>query len=39
VWGTFRASAGDPVGPKPLYALERARVQPAETEQIRKYFK
>lgn len=41
VWvsGTFRASAGDPVGPKPLYTLEHARVQPAEQEQIRKYFK
>jgi hypothetical protein len=39
VWGTFRACAGDPVGPKPLYTLEHARVQPAETEQIRKYYK
>ena len=39
VWGTLRASAGDPAGPQPLYALERARVQPAVSEEIRKYFK
>jgi hypothetical protein len=40
VWvrGTFRVSAGDPAGPKPLYTLERARVQPATKEEIRKYF-
>jgi hypothetical protein len=41
VWvgGTFRASAGDPAGSKPLYALERARIQTAETGEILKYFK
>jgi hypothetical protein len=38
VWGAFRASAGDPVGSKPLYALERARVQVAERGEILKYF-
>jgi len=38
VWGTLRASAGDPAGSKPLYFLDRARVQPAEREDIRKYF-
>lgn len=39
VYGTFRASAGDPVGSKPLYALDRARVQAAERGEILKYFK
>jgi hypothetical protein len=41
VWvrGTFRASAGDPAGSKPLYALDRARVQPTSKDEIRKYFK
>jgi hypothetical protein len=39
VWGTFRASAGDPVGSTPLYALERARVQTADKGDIPKYFK
>jgi hypothetical protein len=38
VWGTFRASAGDAAGPRPLYTLERARVQPANKDEIRKYF-
>jgi hypothetical protein len=40
VWvrGTFRVSAGDPAGSKPLYTLERARAQPASKEEIRKYF-
>ena len=39
VWGTFRASAGDPLGSMPLYALERARVETADTGDIQKYFK
>jgi len=39
VWGTFRASAGDPAGSKPLYTLELARVHPAGSEEIRQYFK
>jgi hypothetical protein len=39
VWGTFRAFAGDPAGSKPLYALERARVQAVERGEILKYFK
>jgi hypothetical protein len=40
VWvrGTFRAFAGDPAGSKPLYVLERAHVQPANKEEIPKYF-
>ena len=39
VWGTFRGSAGDPLGSTPLYALERARVETAGTGDIQKYFK
>jgi hypothetical protein len=39
VWGTFHASAGDPAGPTPLSALERAHVQKAERGEILKYFK
>jgi hypothetical protein len=39
VWGTFRASQGDPDAEKPLYALEQARTQPADKGEIRKYFK
>ena len=39
VWGSFRASAGDPLGSMPLYALERARVETADTGDIQKYFK
>jgi hypothetical protein len=40
VWvsGTFRVSSGDPGGPKPLYALEQARSQPADKAEIQKYF-
>jgi len=38
VWGTFGAFAGDPAGSKPLYSIDRARVQPTEREDIRKYF-
>jgi hypothetical protein len=30
VWGTFRASCGDPSGPTPLYYLENARAQAAD---------
>jgi hypothetical protein len=39
VWGTLRASAGDAVGPTPLYTLERARVQTADRGDITRYFK
>lgn len=41
VWarGTFRVSAGDPAGSKPLYALEEARVEPAQRGEIGRYFK
>jgi hypothetical protein len=39
VWGVFRASAGDPVGSKPLYTLERARIHSADRAEIRQYFK
>lgn len=39
VTGTFRAAAGDPVGPKPLYALERACVQAAERAEILRCFR
>lgn len=38
VWGTFRASRGDPSGPTPLYSFEHARVQLAERADIRRYF-
>ena len=38
VWGTFRASPGDPSGPRPLYHLEGARVRAAELTDIRAYF-
>ena len=38
VWGTFRASPGDPAGAKPLYHLEQARAQPADREDVRRYF-
>jgi len=39
VWGTFRATAGEPAGSKPLYTIERARVRPADRGEILKYFK
>jgi hypothetical protein len=39
LWGTFRAWPGDPTGPKPLYHLEDARAQPADSADIHKYFK
>lgn len=39
VWGAFRASPGDPAGPKPLYSLERAHALPADKKDIRTYFK
>jgi hypothetical protein len=41
VWvtGTFRASSGDPVGARPLYDLDQARVSPASKAEIRRYFK
>jgi hypothetical protein len=39
VWGTFQASPGDPDSERPLYTLERARTQPADKGEIRKYFK
>ena len=38
VWGTFRASPGDPAGPKPLYHLEQAQAQLADRADIRRYF-
>ena len=38
VWGTFRTSRGDPSGSTPLYGLERARTQPADQEDIGRYF-
>ena len=38
VWGTFRASWGDPSGPTPLYHLESARTQPADRADIGRYF-
>lgn len=38
VWGTFRASSGDPSGPRPLYYLERAHVQIADRTDIGRYF-
>jgi hypothetical protein len=39
VWGTFRASPGNPAGAKPLYDLDRARVLPAGRTDIQKYFR
>jgi hypothetical protein len=39
VWGTFRASRGDPSGPTPLYRLESARAQSADREDIGRYFR
>ena len=39
VWGTFRASPGDPAGRKPLYSLERAHAIPADKKDIRAYFR
>jgi hypothetical protein len=38
VWGTLQASAGDPAGSKPLYALDQARCKPADKTEIHKYF-
>jgi hypothetical protein len=38
VWGTFRASRGDPSGPTPLYHLERARAQVADRVDIEWFF-
>lgn len=39
VWGTLRFLPGDPAGALPLYALEAFRVEPAQTEEIARYFK
>jgi hypothetical protein len=39
VWGTFRASSGDPAGSQPLYLLDQARTQFADKSDISKYFK
>jgi len=39
VWGTFRASPGDPAGLQRLYGLDRARVQLADKSDIPKYFR
>jgi hypothetical protein len=38
VWGTFRASRGDPSGPTPLYSLEGARAYGADRADIARYF-
>jgi len=38
VWGTLQASAGDPAGSKPLYALDQAHLRPADKAEIHKYF-
>ncbi len=39
VWGTLRSLSGDQAGSQPLYALERARAEPAAREDVRRYFK
>lgn len=41
VWvsGSLQAWSGDPVGDKPLYALDQARAQLADRGEVRKYFK
>jgi hypothetical protein len=38
VWGTFRASPGDPSGRTPLYSLKDARAQVADPADIGQYF-
>ena len=39
VWGTLRASPGDPRGPIPLYQLDKARVEAADEREIPRYFR
>jgi hypothetical protein len=39
VWGTFRASPGDPAGLLPLYLLDQARAKRADKSEIAKYFR
>jgi hypothetical protein len=39
VWGTFRASAADPAGVRPLYHFDEARVKRADKSEISKYFR
>jgi hypothetical protein len=39
VWGTFRASRGDPSGPTPLYYLDSARAEVADLADIGRYFR
>ena len=39
VWGSLQWLPGDAEGAKPLYTLERARVQAAEKGEIRRYFR
>jgi hypothetical protein len=39
VWGTFRASLGDPAGVQPLYHLDHAQAQLADKSEIPKYFR
>jgi hypothetical protein len=38
-WGTVQIGAGDPGGHTALYILENARMEPARTEDIPRYFK
>lgn len=37
-WGSLQSLPGDADGPKPLYTLERAHVQPADKGEIRRYY-
>jgi hypothetical protein len=39
VWGTFRASPGDPAGLQPLFHLDQARAKRAEKSEISMYFR
>ena len=39
VWGIWRILPGDPNGPKPLYELGNARIEPADKSDIPKYFR
>lgn len=39
VWGTFRASPGDPAGLLPLYHLDQARAKRADKSEIPQYFR
>jgi hypothetical protein len=39
VWGTFRASPGDPAGLQPLHHIDQARAKRADKSEISTYFR